>query len=122
MSELVLKKRRCVLWFPISLTTYEVVKSREDYELIIKSGLIARHEEKIKLFKINDTTFDRSLSNFFFGVGNIILESSDASSRYGRCCIQKIHGAREFQKQLEDLVFAERKRVNIKYTENNIVR
>lgn len=120
MSEVIFETRKCFLWFPIRFTKYQVVKSYDDYELIIHKGLISRSEEKIKLFKINDVGYNRSLGNFLFGVGNLTISSSDSSAR--RTSITKIRNYKDFGKKLEDLIYSERKRMNVIYSENNIIR
>ena len=74
--------------------------------------------EKIKLYKINDLTYRRTLGNFIFGVANIIVESSDTSLR--SCKITKIRCAKQFLQELEEKVNQERKRVNVVYSETNL--
>jgi Bacterial membrane flanked domain. len=69
------------MWFPITFTTYEIRKKDDtDLELRVKTGLISAKEEKIKLYKINDISFNRGIMNFLFGVGNLTINSSDKSS------------------------------------------
>lgn len=113
-------RRKCWLWFPIRFTKYEIIKKNEDLELVITKGLIAKNIDKVKLFKINDLTYNRTLGNFLFGVANIIVDSSDSSAK--RCKIAKIRGARQFLELLEERVNEERKRVKVSYSETNLVR
>ena len=118
MSEL--KKRKYWLWFPIGLTTYEIEKRDDDYELVITKGLLSKHIDRIKLYRITDLTFERSIGNWFCGVANIIVHSTDPSgtSKYSsNKTIEKIRGAKDFLSQLETLVQQERKRMNVKYSE-----
>ncbi len=117
-----LKRRKCWLWFPIRFTKYEVMEKNGDYELVITKGLLAKHINRIKLFKINDITYDRTLGNFFCGVANIKLETSDQSSRYSGCTISKIRHAKDFMQHLEDLVQDERKRMNVTYSETTVIK
>ena len=63
-----LKRRKCWLWFPIRFTKYEVMEKNGDYELVITTGLLAKHINRIKLYRINDITYDRTIGNFFCGV------------------------------------------------------
>lgn len=121
MENIIAKKRKCLWWFPIRFTTYTIEENHGDLELVIRSGLISRNINKIKLYRINDLTYDRSFGNFFFGVANIIVSSSDQSSRHSNCEIEKIHGAREFLKILDEHVHKERQRVNVQYTESNVI-
>lgn len=117
--EVLFYARKCWLWFPIRFTKYEVVKNHDDYELIIHTGLIAKREERIKLFKVNDLSYHRGLGNWICGVGNITLRTSDVSTR--TFTIEKIRRYRDFGFKLEELIDAERKRVKITYTETNII-
>ena len=114
-----MKRRKCFLWFPIRLEKYEIFKLYDDYELKITYGLICKHEEKIKLFKINDITYSRSFANFFCGVGNIIINTSDPSAE--KVKINKIRKYKKFGTKLERLIFEERKRLKIVYSETNLV-
>jgi uncharacterized membrane protein YdbT with pleckstrin-like domain len=114
----VTSRRKCWLWFPIRFTKYEVVEKYDDLELVITKGLISKNIEKIKLYKINDLTYRRTLGNFIFGVANIIVESSDTSLR--SCKITKIRCAKQFLQELEEKVNQERKRVNVVYSETNL--
>lgn|SRR5574344_75682 len=118
-KEVLFKKRKCWFLFPIRLTVYRICKCNDDLELIINKGLISQSEEKIKLYKINDMSYKRTFGNFFCGVGNILLETSDQSA--GDTAIEKIHGARKFYDKLEELVEEERKRVKVQYKETNII-
>jgi len=121
MENIKLKKRKCWLWFPIRFTTYSVIEKNGELELVIKSGLLSTHINKIKLYRINDLTYNRTIGNFFCGVANISVSSSDQSSKYGGASISKIHGAKEFLRELEDLVQEERQRMNVRYTESNVI-
>ena len=113
-------RRKCFWWFPIRFTSYEIVKNHDDYELVIKSGLLNNREEKLKLFKVNDISYHRSLGNFLFAQGNITLSTSESGSRYVE--ISKIQGYKEFGKELEELAYKERERVKVSYTETNVIR
>ena len=115
-----IRKRSCLLWFPIQLKSYTLKKVYDDWELIFVKGLISKHEEKIKIYKINDITYHRSFRDFFFGVGNLTIESSDESCD-GKLEIVRIHGYKRFGKTIEQLTHEERKRVNIKYNETSII-
>lgn len=113
-------RRSCFWWFPIRFNTYEIVKHYDDYELIWRKGFFSRSEERLKLYRVNDISFHRSFGNFLFGVGNVIVRSSDASSK--SLTITKIRNYREFGKLLDDVAHKERQRVGVKYEETNLIR
>lgn len=120
MAKPILKKRKCWLWFPIRFTKYEVKQQFDDIELVITTGLLAKREEKIKLYRINDISYHRSVGNFFFGVGNLTISSSDRTSSTTE--ITKIRRYKKFGNKLEELIYNERKRVGVSYSEANIVK
>ena len=111
-------RRKCFLWFPIRLTTYEIVKNHEDLELVVNSGLINRRTEKLKLYRVTDIHYNRTLGNFLFGQGNVSLDTTER--RGSSVSISKIHGYKDFGKEIEELSYQERKRMNVGYKENNL--
>lgn len=118
--QVIIKRRKCWLWFPIRFTKYVIAKSfGDDIELIITKGLISKHEEKIKLFKVQDISYNRSVGNFFMGVGNITIASSDISAKFVE--IEKIRRAKKFQEKLEELVELERSSNNVTYKEASVL-
>lgn len=117
--EVIAKRRKCWLWFPIRFTKYEIIRSYDDVELIITKGLISKHEEKIKLFRIQDISYNRSVGNFFMGVGNITIASSDITAKFVE--IQKIRRSRKFQRVLEEYIDEERKSNNVTYKEASVL-
>ncbi len=61
---------------PISFTHYSVADGR----LYIKRGLFATHYDEIMLFRIYDIKMVETLWQQLFGVGTVIVYTSDASS------------------------------------------
>ena len=116
------KRRMCFLWFPLRFTTYELVNRNNEFELVITSGLLSKHINRIKLYRINDLTYDRSLGNWLFGVGNIIVSSTDPSNHSSHIRIEKIREAKDFLDTLERFVRKERQRMNVGYQETNIIK
>ncbi len=116
------ERRKCFLWFAIRFTTYEILKKNEDYELVITKGWLSKKINRIKLYRVTDMDFERTLGNCICGVANINLVTTDPSSgsRQSSITIEKIKNAKEFEQELGDLVSAERKRVGVTYSETHI--
>lgn len=122
MDNIMEKRRECRLWFPIRFTKYYVEQNNlsKDLELVVVRGLISKKIEKTKLYKVNDISYDRGVGNFFCGVANLTVHSADASTPALR--VNKIRKAKKFMKFLEDTIATERQRLDVKYTETNIVK
>lgn len=112
-------KRKCFMWFEIRFTTYTILKNNGDYELVVNKGLISKHIEKIKLFKVLDVSSSRSIGQAIFGTGSIRLHSTDKSASYIE--IENIHNYMEFAVQIERLAAEEKERLQVKYHETNII-
>lgn len=126
MSIVVIKARKCVACFPFTFTKYSIVDRFGEYELIIKTGLFNRNEEKIKLYRISDITYKRSFANLLFWVGNIEICASDPSLGKGVnsesvVIIKRIHKYKKFGDKLEELIAEERKKNGVKVTETNLI-
>ncbi len=61
---------------PISFTYYSIADGR----LYIKRGLLATHYDEIMLFRIYDIKMVETIWQRLFGVGTVIVYTSDASS------------------------------------------
>jgi len=68
------KKR--ILGMPISFTKYSLSKDR----LFVNKGLIKLQCDEILLYRIRDLSVSQTLGQRIFGVGSIIVQSSDKSS------------------------------------------
>lgn len=114
------KRRKCLLWFPIRMSKYELNRNFSDeLELIVTTGFIVKRIDKIKLFKINDISYRRTIGNFFCGVAIITIHSSDSSAPTQD--LVKIRKAKKFMELLERSIADERKRMKVGYTETNIL-
>lgn len=115
-----LNRRTCWLWFPIRFSKYRVEKTFSgDLELICETGILNKRIDKLKLFKVNDVSYSRTMGNFFFGVSNVTIHSADKSSGTKR--IVKIRKGREFMTTIEEIVATERQRMNVGYAERNVM-
>lgn len=70
------KDKKRILGLAISFTRYELTESR----LLVKTGLLNIREEELRLFRVRDLSTQESLLDRLFGVGSIVLHTSDATS------------------------------------------
>ena len=70
------KDRKRIFGMAISFTRYELTESR----LLVKTGLLNIREEELRLFRVRDLSTQESLLDRLFGVGSIVLHTSDATS------------------------------------------
>lgn len=68
------KKR--ILGMPISFTRYSVTEDR----LFIKRGFFTTVQDEILLYRIRDLTFRQTLGQKIFGVGSVIIQSTDKTN------------------------------------------
>ena len=68
------KKR--ILGMPISFTTY----SLSDDRLFVDKGLVRLQSDEILLYRVRDLSVSQTLGQRIFGVGSIIVQSSDKPS------------------------------------------
>lgn len=69
-------KSRPFFGLPLSFTTYSLYEDR----LIIKSGLLTRHTEEIRLFRVLDVSLKQSLFQRLFHVGSVKLVTADETA------------------------------------------
>lgn len=68
------KKR--ILGMPFSFTTY----SLSDDRLFVDKGLVRLQSDEILLYRVRDLSVSQTLGQRIFGVGSIIVQSSDKTS------------------------------------------
>lgn len=68
------KKR--ILGMPISFTRYSVTDDR----LFIKTGFLTTTQDEILLYRIRDLTYRQTIGQRIFGVGSVIVHSSDKTN------------------------------------------
>ena len=81
-------------WARIVSTQYRITNQR----FFKQTGLIARHEEEIELFRIRDVKFHQGIIQRLFGIGNITVISSDATSPL--LLIEGVHTPKEIKETL----------------------
>lgn len=68
-------RKRTFLGLPLSFTKYSMTEER----LIINTGFLNIEENEVRLYRVLDLKLTRSLGQRLFGVGTIIVTSSDKS-------------------------------------------
>ncbi len=96
-------RKRIFFGLPWSFTRYFLSEEK----LIIDTGLFARNEEEIRLYRIMDITLHRSMWERMFGLGTIHCCSGDKSTP--EFDIQHIKDAKAVKEMLSDMVEEARK-------------
>lgn len=97
-------RKRTLFGFPWSFTKYMFNGDK----LVIKTGFFNIHEEEIRLYRIMDVTLSRSLLQRIFGVGTIIVNSSDKTTPIFH--IKSVKNSEAVKNKLSDFVEAARKK------------
>lgn len=87
--------RKRHLGLPLSFTKYSVSEDR----IFCESGLLNLHEEEILLYRVRDLELKRSLGQRLFGVGSVLVHSSDKTMP-----ILELKNIRE-PKEVKELLF-----------------
>ena len=74
-AQYIWKDRKRYLGLPLSFTRYAV----SDDRLFLSTGLLNIRDEEILLYRVRDLSLSRSLGQRIFGVGTIVVTSSDKS-------------------------------------------
>ena len=102
------KDRRRYFGLPISFTKY----SMSDDRLFVETGFFNIHAEEILLYRVRDICLHLSLWQRLFGVGTVVLETSDKSAPTIQ--LKSIARPREVKEQLhrqvEEMKIARRMR------------
>ncbi len=70
------RDRKRILGLPISFTRYSLTEDR----IFVEAGLLNLRAEEIILYRVRDLSLRIALSQRIFGVGSVIIQSSDKSS------------------------------------------
>lgn len=76
MPAMIWKDRKRFLGMPITFTRYSMSEDR----LFLKKGLFNLVQEEILLYRVRDISLKRSLGQRVFGVGSVIINSSDQTT------------------------------------------
>lgn len=74
--ELIWKDRKRYLGMPLSFTCYGLSEDR----LFLSTGFLSIKDEELLLYRIRDISVKRTLGQRLFGVGTVVINSSDKSS------------------------------------------
>lgn len=74
--KLLWKDRKRICGLPITFTKYSLSEDR----LFVEAGLLNIRQEDLLLYRIQDISLKLSLGQRIFGVGSVLLQSSDRSS------------------------------------------
>ena len=92
------KDRKRILGMPLSFTRYALSEDR----LFIKTGLFNLEEEEVLLYRVRDLSVKRSLGQRVFGVGSVLVHSSDKSTPH--LLLKNIKDAENVKEQLHQQV------------------
>ena len=108
MGEILFKERKR-LWcgLPWTFTVY----SFDEERLFIKSGMLNIKEDEIRLYRILDLSLKRNFLQRIFGLGTIVVDSSDKTMKCFE--IKNLKRARDAKEMLSKLVEEERVRKRI---------
>lgn len=104
------ERKRNALGLPWTFTTYALSEDR----LFIKSGLLRTVENEARLYRILDLSLTRTLSQRIFGIGTILISSSDKTC--GNFELKNVKKPGEVKEMLSQMVEENRdkKRVSSK--------
>lgn len=112
--ELLWKERKRI-WcgLPLTFTVYSFDPER----FYLKSGFLNQREDEVRLYRVQDLTVTRSLSQRIFGLGTILVNSSDKT--LGDFEIKNIKHVMDVKEQLSELVETQRDKKRV-YTRENV--
>lgn len=89
-------KERKRIWcgLPLTFTVY----SYDNERFYVKSGFLNQRQDEVRLYRIQDLTVTRSLSQRIFGMGTILVNSSDKT--LGDFEIKNIKNVMDIKEQL----------------------
>ncbi|MDR3314427.1 MAG: PH domain-containing protein [Oscillospiraceae bacterium] len=100
-------RKRTLFGLPWSFTRYRLTGEK----LTIESGVLSRHTEVVRLYRIKDVTLNRSFGERLFGLGTIYCASSDSSA--GNFEIERIKCSAAVADALSDLVEVLRREMRV---------
>ncbi len=95
-------KKRPLFGLPISFTKYTLTEEK----ILVDTGFLSKSQEEIRLYRITDFSVRQRLFQRIFGVGDILVTSSD--NLQNNFVIKDIKKVYEIKEMLSDLVEKER--------------
>ncbi|SFH88248.1 PH domain-containing protein [Pseudobutyrivibrio sp. OR37] len=114
MANILWHDRKRYFGLPISFTKYSMSEDR----LFVETGLLNLSQDEVRLYRILDLKLKRSLGQRIFGVGSIIVSSSDKS--LGNFEIKNIKNSANVKEMLSVQVEQQREAKRV-YTRENMV-
>lgn len=109
-EQFIWKDRKRYLGMPLSFTRYAI----SDDRLFLSEGFLNIKDEEILLYRVRDLSLTRSLGQRMFGVGTIVVTSSDKSQPVLQ--IKNVKNPAEVKElihsQVEEMKIRRRVRVN----------
>ena len=105
------KDKKRYFGLPISFTTYSVSEDR----LFRETGFLNRKYEEVLLYRIRDISLTRSFWQMIFGVGTIIVISSDKSA--AKLEIMNVKVPKEVKELIHQLVEEAKSRRRFRFGE-----
>lgn len=97
-KKLLWKDRKRVLGMPLTFTRYSLSEDR----IFLQTGFLNLAEEEILLYRVRDLSVKRSLGQRIFGVGSVLVHSSDKSMPH--LLIQNVRHPGEVKEQIHQQV------------------
>ncbi|MBE5913699.1 MAG: PH domain-containing protein [Pseudobutyrivibrio ruminis] len=114
MANILWHDRKRHLGLPISFTKYSMSEDR----LFVETGFFNLEQNEVRLYRILDLQLKRSLGQRIFGVGSIIVSSSDKS--LGTFEIRNVKNSANVKEMLSVQVEQQREAKRV-YTRENMV-
>jgi uncharacterized membrane protein YdbT with pleckstrin-like domain len=95
-------------WLVTKATVFELTSQR----LRVRSGILTRRLEELELYRVKDYTLEQPLLLRPFGLGNLLLHTSDATTP--EVHIRAVAGAEQLRELLRGAVQAERDRKRVR--------
>jgi len=86
--------RKRYLGMPISFTKYRLTEDR----LFHEKGLLTVHEEEVLLYRVRDLELKMTLGQRLFGVGSVVVHSSDKTAP--ALVLENVKKPREVKEQI----------------------
>jgi uncharacterized membrane protein YdbT with pleckstrin-like domain len=114
MANILWSDRKRYLGLPLSFTKYSMSEDR----LFVETGFLNLTQNEVRLYRILDLQLKRSLGQRIFGVGSIIVSSSDKS--LGTFEIRNVKHSANVKEMLSVQVEQQREAKRV-YTRENMV-
>ena len=108
-----------VIGIPYAIWRYLVVKNQRfevtSQRITAHSGVLSKQTDELELYRVKDTKFDQPLFLRLFGLGNVIIVSSDSTTPIS--AITAVKDARSLREQIRNLVEERRDQKRVRVAE-----